>query len=237
MSEPTTIWAWRHPRAEGAAGRCIGRTDLRVDPRRAKGLARRIQATARRHGLPREVHTSPLRRCADVGRWLRRWGWKHFIDTALIEMDFGRWDGRHWNDIERAEVDYWCAGFTSTAPAGGETLDAMLARAARWRDPVSSGAPVLVVAHAGWMLARRWRCEHGDIPPSANRWPSPPGHETLWLLPGIQSAPAEVNLARGSLINAHEPAPLRLTPTSSSRSGQPSPELGEEPNLWGPYVG
>ena len=191
MPAPPTIWAWRHPRAEGAAGRCIGRTDLVVDARRAKGLARRIQATARRHGLPLEIHTSPLRRCADVGRWLRRWSWswswswKHCIDTALLEMNFGRWEGRLWDDIERAEVDNWCAAFTRAAPGGGETLDEMLARAACWNDPLRSEVPVLVVAHAGWMLARRWRYEHDDIPPSADTWPSPPEHEALWLFSGI----------------------------------------------------
>ncbi|MEO7855009.1 MAG: histidine phosphatase family protein [Rubrivivax sp.] len=188
-----TVWAWRHPRAEGAAGRCIGRTDLAVDARRAKGLARRIQATARRHGLPHEVHTSPLRRCADVGRWLRRWGWRHFVDTELLELDFGRWEGRLWDEIERAEVDDWCVAFTSTPPGGGETLDALLARAARWRNPQAPKASVLMVAHAGWMLARRWQCHHGNTPPSADAWPLPPRHEALWLLPGIQSAPAEVN--------------------------------------------
>lgn len=199
MPESTTIWAWRHPRAEGAVGRCIGRTDLHVDPRRAKGLARRIQATARRHGLPREVHTSPLQRCADVGRWLRLWGWKHVIDPALLEMDFGRWDGRRWDDIGRAEVDDWCAAFATTAPGGGETLDAMLARANRWRDSQPSEIPALVVAHAGWMLARRWRSEHGKTPPSANTWPLMPEHEALWLLKGIESERTEGSFCR------HEP--------------------------------
>jgi len=44
---------WCHPRATGAAGRCIGRTHLRVDPRRAMRLAHRLRATARREQLPR----------------------------------------------------------------------------------------------------------------------------------------------------------------------------------------
>jgi len=75
---------WRHPRPEGAAGRCIGAgTDLIVHRRRAKRLARRIQQVARRQRLPHHVVTSPLQRCADVGRWLRRWGWRHEIDPAL----------------------------------------------------------------------------------------------------------------------------------------------------------
>jgi len=104
------LWVWRHPRAKGAADRCIGRTDLDVDPRRAKRLAHRIRRAARQYGLPRRVLTSPLRRCAAVGQWLRRWGWRHERLPALLEMDFGRWDGRAWSQIAREEIDAWCAG-------------------------------------------------------------------------------------------------------------------------------
>ena len=82
-----TLWVWRHPKPDGVAGRCVGRTDVPVDPRRSKRLARRIQATARREHLPRVVFTSPLQRAADVGRWLRRWGWAHRVDAALLETD------------------------------------------------------------------------------------------------------------------------------------------------------
>ena len=47
MSAALTVW--RHPRPEGVKGRCIGgRSDVPVHWRRAKRLARRIQAHARR---------------------------------------------------------------------------------------------------------------------------------------------------------------------------------------------
>ncbi|MCP5360863.1 MAG: fructose-2,6-bisphosphatase, partial [Sinobacteraceae bacterium] len=64
------LHAWRHPRVADADGRCLGRTDLPVDPRRARRLAYRIRAPARRHALPQIVVTSPLQRCRAVGRWL-----------------------------------------------------------------------------------------------------------------------------------------------------------------------
>jgi len=57
------VLAWRHPRPIGADGRCIGgRTDLPVDARKAKRLAHRIRAVARREGLVREAVCSPLER-------------------------------------------------------------------------------------------------------------------------------------------------------------------------------
>lgn len=127
------VWVWRHPQPQGVAGRCIGRTDVAVDPRRTKRLARRIQAVARRAGLARVVHTSPLQRCADVGRWLRRWGWTHVVDATLLELDFGTWDGQAWAHIGQTEVDAWCAAFATHAPGGGEPLVHLLQRAAAWQ--------------------------------------------------------------------------------------------------------
>lgn len=207
---PPALWLWRHPRPEGAAGRCIGQTDLPVHHRRAKRLAHRIRATARREGLPREVWTSPLRRCADVGRWLARWGWRHRIAPRLLELHFGTWDGQPWSAIGWDQVQAWEADFTGHAPGGGEALTAMAVRVAAWvREPEAGAAvsglagapagaftPRLVVAHAGVMqllqraetgiptttaLARRM-CAGLD----AAHWPRPPRYgELRRFTPGL----------------------------------------------------
>ena len=170
---------WRHPRPHDVAGRCIGRTDVRVPARRAKRLARRIQKQARLQGWPRIVHTSPLHRAASVGRWLRRWGWQHVLDPALMEADFGAWDGLAWGDIARHEVDAWCTDFAAHCPGGGESLTEVLARAQAWQG---DGQTVLVVGHAGWMLARRWAMSGARPPQRADEWPWPPAYGECWVL-------------------------------------------------------
>lgn len=163
MTVAVTIW--RHPKPLGAAGRCIGgRTDLPVDRRKAKRLAHRIRAHARRHGLPREVVTSPLERAAAVGRWLKRWGFRWRVDGALTEMDFGAWDGRAWRDIPPGEFERWMADFGGFDFDGGESLRQLLARAAAWQPPCA-----LAVGHAGWITAWYWR---GTEPTPAS-WPRP----------------------------------------------------------------
>lgn len=169
---------WRHPKPVGAAGRCLGRTDLPVDPRKARRLAHRIRQHARRHGLPREILTSPLRRGRDVGRWLRRWGWTHRIEPGLIELDFGSWDGRPWREIAWAEVAAWQADFAGHAPGGGESLDRLRERVAGVLVQLAAaGRPVLAVGHAGWMNALAL---HGrrDAPTAAD-WPPPPRHGAI----------------------------------------------------------
>lgn len=168
----STLHAWRHPRAEDAAARCIGRTELHVDPRRAKRLAHRIRAFARHERLAAIVVTSPQARCRAVGRWLARWGWRHRVDAALRELDFGRWDGKPWAELPREEIDAWCANFEHHAPGGGEPLAALLQRV-RGFDPVGS---CIVVTHGGWMSAALWLQRGDHASPRSDDWPAAPPH-------------------------------------------------------------
>lgn len=163
---------WRHPKPEGARGRCIGRTDLAVNPRRAKRLAHRIRTQVRREGWPRVIHTSPLERCAAVGRWLRRFGFTHRIDCDLAEMDFGAWDGQEWSRIGVAQVREWEDNFMHFAPGGGESIAHLFERVQRFA--ASRPGVCLIVGHAGWINAWRWQQQHALTLPSAALWPAPP---------------------------------------------------------------
>ncbi|HET7793247.1 MAG TPA: histidine phosphatase family protein [Rhizobacter sp.] len=160
---------WRHPRPDGVAGRCIGRSDVPVDPRKAKRLAHRIRQRARREGLPRVVWTSPLWRSASVGRWLARWGWRHGVDTRLSELDFGDWDGRTWASIGHAQVALWVEAFATHAPGGGESVSQLMARCQAF---LAEHGHVCVVSHAGWINAAQ-RVLAGLPPPTAADWPAP----------------------------------------------------------------
>lgn len=185
------LWIWRHPRAEGAAGRCIGRTDLALDRRRAKRLAHRIRRSARRAGLPREICTSPLRRCRDVGRWLRRWGWRHRIDARLAEMDFGAWDGRPWSALGAEVFAAWEADFLHHRVGGGESLAQLLERV-RGFAAAQTGGVCLAVGHGGWINALRWlgaEAAAAGAAPEAARWPAAPPHASLTRLPLAANPP------------------------------------------------
>ncbi|MDO9313852.1 MAG: histidine phosphatase family protein [Burkholderiaceae bacterium] len=170
------LYVWRHPKAIGAGGRCIGRTDLAVDPRRAKRLAHGIRRHARRHALAHEVWTSPLRRGADVGRWLARWGWHHRIDAALAEIDFGVWDGLTWDEIGESAVTAWCADFARYCGHGGESVSMLFDRCAGWIADASGPSVCCVVGHAGWINAARLMLEGRGVPSSPNAWPPPLAH-------------------------------------------------------------
>jgi alpha-ribazole phosphatase len=165
-----SVVVWRHPKPRDVAGRCVGRTDVVVDRRKAKRLAHRVRQWARRQRAPRVVVTSPLQRAADVGRWLARWGWQHRIDSRVSELDFGAWDGQRWDAIGAAAVDAWCADFARHAPGGGESVEQLLQRCRSFLDQQADSAPCCVVAHAGWISAARWLCNRRGLP-AASDWP------------------------------------------------------------------
>ncbi|MCW7537556.1 histidine phosphatase family protein [Aquabacterium sp. A7-Y] len=174
---------WRHPAPRGAAGRCIGVTDLQVDARKAKRLAHRVRAEARRQRWPREVWTSPLERGVAVGRWLRRWGWRHRRDARLAELDFGAWEGRAWADVAAAEVQAWCEDFARFAPGGGEPLEALFERCRCFLDEVlrecGDQEVVLIVGHGGWINTVAGVAAGSGVPQRAADWPPAPRYGAL----------------------------------------------------------
>jgi alpha-ribazole phosphatase len=116
------------------------------------------------------VFTSPLCRCASVGAWLARWGWRHVVDARLAELDFGNWDGRRWHDIAASEVEAWTNSFADHRPGGGESVKQLMRRCS---DFVAScgDVPVCVVGHAGWINALRWIAAGRTEPGEAIDWP------------------------------------------------------------------
>ncbi|HEU4459901.1 MAG TPA: histidine phosphatase family protein [Methylibium sp.] len=171
---------WRHPRPNGASGLCLGaRSDPGVDHRRAKRLAHRIRGAARREGAAREIAVSPLRRCREVGRWLRRFGFRCVVDARLVELDFGEWDGRRWSDIDPAAIGQWAADLATQAPPGGETVRQLLQRAAA---VLAAPSARWMVAHGGFISAASWLAARGEAAPTAADWPRAPGHGVASLL-------------------------------------------------------
>lgn len=178
------LWCWRHPPARGASGRCIGRTDLAVDPRKAKRLAHRVRHTARRNRLPRAIWVSPLQRSLDVGRWLQRWGWRVQVDARLLELDFGAWDGQPWSQVPWAEVEAWQNDLLHQAPGGGESLHQLALRVQAFCSSLPPG-PCQLLSHGGWINALA-HVPLGLACLPVAQWPAPPrlGSLTRLARPG-----------------------------------------------------
>lgn len=148
----------RHPAPAIDVGICYGKTDVPLiedATLTAQAVAARLAAL----GAPTPGHlaTSPLKRCRHLADLLaRHFGCERHIDARLQEIDFGDWEGRRWDAIDRVALDAWAADLRRARMHGGESVEQFETRVAEWlgswRSRETSPSPcVLAVTHAGVM--------------------------------------------------------------------------------------
>jgi len=150
----------RHARPEVAPGICYGALDLAlalpVSP-----PAARIAATLD-GDPPDRILTSPAARARGTAAALAGETGIDGIDIEprLRELDFGQWEGRPWDTIDRADLDRWAADLMAARPHGGESAAQVMARVVDWAGslPAAEAGCLWVVTHAGpiRMLAAHW---------------------------------------------------------------------------------
>jgi alpha-ribazole phosphatase len=140
----------RHPRAAVAAGICYGRLDLAPGPGAEAEIGRALALLPRVSAL----RTGPARRCRALAlRIAARDRVPAVVDDRLQELDFGRWEGRAWDTVDRAESDPWAADPWTLPPPGGESFAELTARVAAALAETPPDA--VIVTHAGVIRAAR----------------------------------------------------------------------------------
>jgi len=171
----------RHTRVAMPAGTCYGQLDVPLqqpaEPSFEQVQAGVVQVLARvlaglpdgHRVAPDRLLCSPLRRAAVLADALgATWALAAQADTRWMELNFGEWEGRPWEDIPRAQSDPWAADFYRLAPPGGETYAALCARvAAAMDEQAEAGGCAVVVCHAGPMRVAAAR----GLGLSMSQWP------------------------------------------------------------------
>lgn len=137
----------RHTKPLVAEGTCYGSTDLDV----AASFDEEAEAVLSQLPPIERIVSSPLRRCRQLAEFIGTdLGLDIEVDKRLQEMDFGRWEGQLWSDIDRLELDAWAEDFYYARPHGGESV-AMLAKRAKvaLHTILEPRMTTLVVSHSG----------------------------------------------------------------------------------------
>lgn len=142
----------RHGEVEGGARLRGSRSD---DPLTPRGWQQLQQTLAGVDGWDLVV-TSTLQRCRAFATALGgERGAACRIEPRFDEYDFGRWDGRAFDELWQAEGDRLAAFFgdpDAVIPPGGEAAEAFRSRVrAGWAELIEqqAGSRVLVVGHGG----------------------------------------------------------------------------------------
>lgn len=142
------IYLIRHTTPDIVKGLCYGQSDV--------GLAENFEKEkdeilAKVHDTRdlQVVYTSPLHRCLRLAGVLN--GRQVVVDERLLEMSFGEWELKNWDDIDPQALDTWMADFVEQRPPGGESLRMLYERVGEHieqllHEPFDS---VAVITHAG----------------------------------------------------------------------------------------
>ncbi|PSL26393.1 alpha-ribazole phosphatase [Chitinophaga ginsengisoli] len=139
------LYLIRHIKPDFPEGTNYGQTDVPLPadyPMQHRGIIRL---------LPREydvVYSSPLTRCRLLAQAITP---IYITDERLMELHFGDWEGRKWDDIPRDELDTWMTDYIHLAPPNGESLQVLVDRfAACIRDiQATQHQRIIIITHAG----------------------------------------------------------------------------------------
>jgi alpha-ribazole phosphatase len=95
------------------------------------------------------VFCSPSERCRKLSNALN---FDNVIfENALMEMNFGDWEGKKWNDIEQTKLDLWMKDFVNERPPNGENLLELFDRIKLFLDNLRQQKfdKILLITHAG----------------------------------------------------------------------------------------
>lgn len=150
-------WIWvRHGETElNAQRRYLGHLDAPLNDRGK----RQAQKTADllRHRAIHRIYSSDLTRCLETAEPLgERLELVPIIVPSLRELDFGKWDGRTYEELVQADasrVEEWVDNPFDQAPPGGETLHAFGRRVDKWLNrlfqDMTQEETIVLVSHGG----------------------------------------------------------------------------------------
>lgn len=146
------LYLIRHTTPAVPPGVCYGQVDVDV----AATFFDEVQAVRAKIAdiTPAASYSSPLSRAARLAASLGLGETQH--DARLMELDFGDWELRAWEEIPQEHLDRWGKAYTHIAPPGGETFIELHGRASDFLRELLDrhrGQDVVVVTHAGVIRA------------------------------------------------------------------------------------
>lgn len=159
MSQVTRLLLVRHAQPpEDARGRCYGSLDVGLSVRGRRD-AQLLARTLDRIPLA-AIYSSPSRRAVETAAPLAAiHGLTTTVDEGLREIDFGDFEGRSYDEIERTYPELyrqWMEEPTLVQFPGGESYTRLRVRALAAMEAIrarSAGATAAVVSHGGVLRA------------------------------------------------------------------------------------
>jgi alpha-ribazole phosphatase len=109
------------------------------------------------------VYSSPLKRCIVLANHISKGNFK--TDSRLMEMNFGDWELKKWNDIPLETLNPWMEDFVNVSVPNGESFVQLYERVNAFFDEIkqtNTSKPVVIITHAG--VIRSVLCKISNLP-------------------------------------------------------------------------
>ncbi|KAF2514312.1 alpha-ribazole phosphatase [Flavobacterium foetidum] len=143
------IYLVRHTETICEKGICYGQSDVDIAKPFDKIFSKIISE------LPSEavILSSPLQRCVILAKHIQENinAISYQEDKRLMEMNFGDWELKNWNEIPPEELNPWMEDFVNIKTTNGESFTELHERVGDFLSEKISKTkhPIIIVAHAG----------------------------------------------------------------------------------------
>lgn len=140
------VYLIRHTTPEIEKGICYGQTDIPL----AESFS--DEANKLLPFLPANVdavYSSSSSRCYKLARLIK--SNQVIIDNRLLEMNFGDWEMKNWDEIDKENLDRWMKDFVNVRVPNGENFIDLYKRVCDFIENLSKAGfhKIAVVTHAG----------------------------------------------------------------------------------------
>lgn len=137
----------RHTTPDIEKGICYGQADLGV-PNTFNDEIKPILKEIPVNDIETLYYSSPLKRCKILAEQLSD---TIIYDNRLKELDFGNWELKKWDDINKKELDIWMKDFVNVTTTNGESYLDLHARAVKFLEEIKTlnKKSVVIITHAG----------------------------------------------------------------------------------------
>ena len=140
------IYLIRHTKPKVGKGICYGQTDLEIDE---TSFEQELNFISKK--LPNHIEkyfSSPLKRCRQLAEKLNA---DFSTDKRLMELNFGNWENKNWNEIDQNQLNGWMQDFVNISPPNGENYKDLHLRTESFINEVlkTNLQKIAIITHAG----------------------------------------------------------------------------------------
>ena len=148
------LWTIRHTKPYNPNDVCYGRLDFDVSPTFEEESDGAIKALLEAKAKPTRLFSSPLIRCLKLAEKASAvTGLAIEKEPAIIELNFGTWEGQKLTAVPRSEMHAWISNLRGYRFPEGENFYDIDERAGKFLDTLPDDGEFLCITHAGVIAA------------------------------------------------------------------------------------